>query len=148
MAQDGADGLSNVGGREHGQRDLVEQRLKGVVIAAVDHRDIDRQVPETFGSVKAGEASADDDDAGAMRLGRSGGGRDCGLIQLPCFGRLLGHGWPFRLRFGFNASYLMMREQARRWQGLGVDRATARDWWMVVCTSVRAGARADAAGVL
>ncbi len=52
-------------GRKHGQRHLVEQRLKGVVIAAVDYGDVDRQVREPFGRVKAGKASADDDHAGA-----------------------------------------------------------------------------------
>ena len=36
MAQDGADGLGDVGGREHGQRHLVKQRLKRLMIAAVD----------------------------------------------------------------------------------------------------------------
>jgi hypothetical protein len=82
---------------------LIEQRLKCEVIAAVDYRDVNRQVLETFGSVKAGEAGADDDDAVAVRLERGGGGRDCGLIQLPCFGRWFGrrfghgfgHGLPF-----------------------------------------------------
>ena len=56
MAQDGADGLGDVGRRKHGQRHLVEQRLKGVVVAAVDYGDVDRQVREAFGGVKAGKA--------------------------------------------------------------------------------------------
>ena len=41
LAQDGADGLRNVGGRQHRQSDLVKQRLKCVVIAAVDEGDVD-----------------------------------------------------------------------------------------------------------
>ncbi len=56
VAQDGADGLGNVGRRQHGQRHLVEQRLKGVMIAAVDHGDIDGQAREAFGCVQAGKA--------------------------------------------------------------------------------------------
>ena len=36
MAQDGADGLGNVGGREHGQRHLIKQRLKEIMIAPID----------------------------------------------------------------------------------------------------------------
>ena len=67
MAQDGADGLGDVGGREHGQRHLIKQRLKEVVIAPVDQRHIDGQVRETFGRVETGEASADDDYAGTAR---------------------------------------------------------------------------------
>ena len=43
MAQDGADGLRNIGRGKHRQRHLVEQRLEGVVILAVDDRDVDGQ---------------------------------------------------------------------------------------------------------
>ena len=64
MAQDGTDGLSDVGWGKHRERDLVEQRLKSVMIAAIDYRDIDRQMPKPFGGVEAGKACADDDDGG------------------------------------------------------------------------------------
>ena len=64
MAQDGADGLGDVGRRKHGQRHLVEQRLKSVVVAAVDDSDVDGQMREPLGRVQAGESAADDDDAG------------------------------------------------------------------------------------
>ena len=40
MAQNGADGLGNIGGREHSQRHLIKQRLKEIVIAPVDQRHI------------------------------------------------------------------------------------------------------------
>ena len=67
-AQDGADGLGDVGRREHRQRDLVEQRLEGVVIAAIDYGDVDWQVREPLGGVKAGKAGADDDHTRAVSL--------------------------------------------------------------------------------
>ncbi len=56
MAQDGADGLSDVGRRKHGERNLIEQRLKCEVIAAIDYGDVNRQMLEAFGGVKAGKA--------------------------------------------------------------------------------------------
>jgi hypothetical protein len=34
ISQDGANGLGDVGRRKHGQRHLVEKRLKSVVVAA------------------------------------------------------------------------------------------------------------------
>ena len=60
VAQDGADGLGDVGRRKHRERHLVEQRLKQMMIAPVDHGDIDRQVRQARGRVEAGEASTDD----------------------------------------------------------------------------------------
>jgi hypothetical protein len=68
VAKDGADGLGNVCRRKHGQRDLIEQRLEGVVIAAVDEGDIDGQMGQGFGGMKAGKAAAYDDDARAAGL--------------------------------------------------------------------------------
>jgi hypothetical protein len=120
MAQDGSDGLSDVGRGKHGERDLVEQRLKGVMIAAIDYRDVDRQMREPFGGVKAGKACADDDNAGMVSRRRGAGGCGFGLM-LSCrfgrrFGRRFAHGTPFRRGFGFHASYVRMRERTRRWQ--------------------------------
>ena len=43
-AQDGADGLCDIGRRKHRQRHLVKQRLKGVVVAPVDDGYVHRQV--------------------------------------------------------------------------------------------------------
>jgi hypothetical protein len=68
VEKDGADGLGNVCRRKHGQRDLIEQRLEGVVIAAVDEGDIDGQMGQGFGGMKAGKAAAYDDDARAAGL--------------------------------------------------------------------------------
>ncbi len=62
VAQDTADGLGDVGGRQDRQRDLVEQRLEGVMIFAIDEGDIDGQVSERYGCVKAAKTSAHDHD--------------------------------------------------------------------------------------
>ncbi len=67
MAQDGADGLGDVGRRQHRERHLIEKRLKEVMIAAVDQGHVDGQVREALGRVEAGKASADDDHAGTAR---------------------------------------------------------------------------------
>jgi hypothetical protein len=85
------------------------------MIAAIDYRDVDRQMPKPFGGVKAGKACTDDDDARAVsRLRRRAGG--FGLMLLGRFGRRFGHGTPFRRRFGLPASTLRMREGVRKWQ--------------------------------
>jgi len=63
-AEDGADGLGNVGRRQYGEGNLVKQGLKGVVVAAVDYGDVDRQAGKAPGCVEAGKATADDDHAG------------------------------------------------------------------------------------
>ena len=117
MAQDGADGLGDIGRGKHGQRDLVEQRLKCVVIATVDYGDIDWQVREALGRVQAGKARADDDDAGAVSRRGNARVRGCGLILLHCFA----HVTLLRWRFGFHASRLTMREGGRRWQQMIAD---------------------------
>ncbi len=78
LAQDGADGLGDVGRGEDGEGHLVEQRLKGVVVAAVDEGDVDGQLGQAFGGVDAGKTAADDDDARAcgrlLSLGGDGQG--------------------------------------------------------------------------
>jgi hypothetical protein len=48
-AQDGTDRLGDVGGRERCGRDLIEQRLKQVIVAAVDHRDLDGRAFQRLG---------------------------------------------------------------------------------------------------
>ena len=67
-AQDGADGLGDVGRREHSQRHLVKQRLEGVMVAPIYHGYVHRQTGQSFGRVKAGKASADDHHAGTASL--------------------------------------------------------------------------------
>ena len=51
-------GLEQIG------RDLVEQRLEGVVVVLVDEHDVDVGVLQLAGRADAGEAAAEDEDAG------------------------------------------------------------------------------------
>ena len=55
--------------REHRRRHLVEQRLKYVVVAAVDQDDIDISVAKRACRCESGKASADDDDALSLSVG-------------------------------------------------------------------------------
>jgi hypothetical protein len=48
------------------RRNLVEQRLKDVVVAAVDDGDVDGEMSQAFGGVQAAESTPDDDHTGAM----------------------------------------------------------------------------------
>ena len=66
-AHNAADWLGNVCRRQHGKRDLVKERLKRVVVAAVDYGNVDGQMRQSFGGVNAGKARADNDDAGPSR---------------------------------------------------------------------------------
>jgi hypothetical protein len=64
--------LGNVSRGEHGEGHLVEERLKSIVVAAVDYRDVDREPCKAVGGVDAGKAAADDNHAGAAGLERFG----------------------------------------------------------------------------
>ncbi len=48
-------------------RDLVEQRLKGMVVAAVDQGHIHRHIGQRLRSAQAGETTADHDHPRARR---------------------------------------------------------------------------------
>ena len=50
----------DVGGRERGGRDLIEQRLEEMVVGAVEHRELDVGAPEGTGRVQSSESAADD----------------------------------------------------------------------------------------
>ena len=63
--QDGANGLGDLGRREAGHRDLVEKRLEGVVVRAVEQGDPHRRVRERLRRGQAAEAAPDDDDVRA-----------------------------------------------------------------------------------
>ncbi len=60
-------GRGNVRRRKGGGRDLIEERLKKVVVGAIDDRHVDRFVGQAFGRLEAAEAGTDDDD---VRVGR------------------------------------------------------------------------------
>ena len=63
MTEDPADRRRDVAGRQPGRRDLIEERLKDVVVAPVDEQNIDRRVTKCFCGVEPAETAADDDDA-------------------------------------------------------------------------------------
>jgi hypothetical protein len=66
--QDVAQRRGDVAGRQAGRRHLVEQRLKEVVVGAIDERDLQRRRSQRACAPQASEATADDDE---MRLLRS-----------------------------------------------------------------------------
>jgi hypothetical protein len=70
-AKDGADGLGDVCRGEDGEGNLVEQGLKGVVVAAVDDGDVDGEFGQADGGAEAGETTADNDNAGGAAEGKS-----------------------------------------------------------------------------
>src|SRR5262249_25574513 len=71
LPENRADRGGDVGGGEGGGGDLVEKGLEEVVVATVDQGNFDRRFGEGAGGAEAGEAAADDDDAGRV------GGRGC-----------------------------------------------------------------------
>jgi len=62
VAQDRADRVRDVAGREAGRRDLVEQRLEEVVVAAVDHGQPDGGAGKLARRRQAPESGPDHDD--------------------------------------------------------------------------------------
>ena len=63
-AEDRADRIRDVAGRETRRRDLVEERLEEMVIAPVDDRQPDRRIGESPGGGETAETGADHDDFG------------------------------------------------------------------------------------
>ncbi len=61
-SQDPTDGRGYFSGREAGGRDLVEQRLEGVVVSAVDDRDLYGKSRDSAGGGQASEAGSYDYD--------------------------------------------------------------------------------------
>jgi hypothetical protein len=55
---------------EKAGRELVEERLEGVVVVPVDEHDVDVRAPERAGCADAGEASSEHEDAGTGRAAR------------------------------------------------------------------------------
>src|SRR5215472_3852543 len=62
MAQDGPDRLGNIGRRQRRGRDLIEKRLKQVVVVAVDDGDLDGRARQRSGGLEPGKACADNHD--------------------------------------------------------------------------------------
>ena len=63
VTQDRANGLCDVGWGEYSERHLVEQRLKGVVVASIDNCHIDGQVPQPKGGVDTCKSCTHNDHA-------------------------------------------------------------------------------------
>jgi hypothetical protein len=82
------DRRGELGGREDRRRHLIEQRLKYVVVAAVDHDDIDISVPKRACRGESGKAGADDDDAFPLLVGSLDAG---GRLVRPSLGQHMGH---------------------------------------------------------
>ena len=61
LAQEVPDRPGDLRRRQRGGRDLIEKRLKQVMIAAVDHRDADRRPGETMNGLEPAESGADHD---------------------------------------------------------------------------------------
>ena len=60
MSEDVTNGRSDFTGRKSSGSNLIEQRLKEMVIVAVDHSDFDGRILQGLGRVQAGETAADD----------------------------------------------------------------------------------------
>src|SRR6185369_452862 len=63
VAHEMADRPRDLAARERGRGHLIEQRLKQMMVAAVDQRDLDRRARQPVGRLQPAEAGADDDDA-------------------------------------------------------------------------------------
>ena len=85
------DRRGNLGGREDRRRHLVEERLKYVVVAAVDQHDLGIGVPQRVRRRDPGKAAADDDDALALSARRLDDG---GCLVRPGLGQHCAHGSP------------------------------------------------------
>jgi hypothetical protein len=67
--QNRTNGSGDLAGRESGGRDLVEQRLKSMMIPAVDEDDLNVRRGESARSGQSSEASAHDYNAGYWTVG-------------------------------------------------------------------------------
>ena len=65
--QDPADWRGDVPGREGRHRDLIQQRLKHVVVPPIDDRHLDRRPPERPRCIQTAESATDDNDTGHDR---------------------------------------------------------------------------------
>ena len=62
LGEDVANGRGDLSRRNTGSRHLVQQRLEGVMILAIEQRDLHRQTRQRLSSLQAAKAAADDDD--------------------------------------------------------------------------------------
>src|SRR5262249_11400942 len=69
--EDRPDRRCDIAGREARGRNLIEQRLKEVIIVAIDDRHVERRVGKPLGGGEPAEAGADDHDARESRTVRA-----------------------------------------------------------------------------
>src|SRR5581483_6749556 len=62
-AEDAADRRADFAGRERAGRDLIEERLEEMEVAAVDERDVDRRMSEIARRIEPAEPAAENEDA-------------------------------------------------------------------------------------
>ena len=86
VAQDRTHRVGDVAGVEPRRRDLIEQRLEGVVVVAVDDDHVDRLVRELLDDVETREAGTDHDDTMATDPSRTRGSRPA-LLRSASTGR-------------------------------------------------------------
>src|SRR5437762_10223800 len=75
VAQEMADRPGDFGGGERGGRDLIQQRLEQMMVAAVDQRDLDGCALQAEGCFQPAKAGADDDHAMGFGRRRGHGGQ-------------------------------------------------------------------------
>ncbi len=63
LAEDRADRVGDISRRKRRRRHLVQQRLKEMIVLAIDDGDLHRRITERFGGVKPAESTADNHDA-------------------------------------------------------------------------------------
>src|SRR5947209_14369208 len=61
LSDEPPNGRADVSRRERRRRYLIEERLKNMVIRAVDNRDVDRRMFQRAGCVESSEPAANDD---------------------------------------------------------------------------------------
>ncbi len=73
------DRLRNIGRRQHGQRHLIQQRLKSVVIAPIHNRYVHRETPNGLCRVQSPEPATHDHHTRTARLSK--GKKPCVVSQ-------------------------------------------------------------------
>ena len=68
-AEQTAERVGDLRGRERPGGDLIRERLEQVEVTPVDKRDPDRQMGEVKRGLKSAESAADDDDVGGESRG-------------------------------------------------------------------------------
>src|SRR5262245_39632007 len=82
-AKDAADRRGDVGGRQSGSRNLIEQGLEQVIVVAIDHHDIEWHLRQSPGGRQPAKSGSNDDDTRAVTGGIGGGHDTASLLRKP-----------------------------------------------------------------